>query len=1428
MAEVVADDPKGVVRAPSTLEQSSILLVIERPLPNHFVRASKIVIEGFALARAEIDEITVEIGEVVQTAVYGIHRDDLARRHPSHPALARSGFSCEIDRNLVAAAATTAGREVITFTVTVRDRYGEQRKVESSFVLSSPDGARAGFQADERLPDTAMILQVDEKFVDRRGLLRVSGWAVALSPIETVSVYLGMELIGSAELGLARDDVALTWTQFPNADKSGFLFVTDATAFLPDEPQNRSPRHISIVARAAGGVARQQSFPLELPRDVQRRKPQEFNEFYCDDAGLTSAGSLSMTGWAASSVGIEKIRVMFENDLVGLAEHGLERPDVGNRFPTIAGSRKSGFSFSANIDPAKLKVGHEYTVRIETVLADGRSRTNTVVVTARDRVAQPLAALVGVDEIILTIDEPLIVDGKLERKVENSLSMAGWALAKAGVAAINFALDGVNVGSAYYGIRREDVAKAFPSYGWDNALLSGFAFSLPKRFLSEGKHEVRLEVKTKSNAQKIATFEIDVGAIGEQVGPWTLRQRLPATEILLQTRLIDSLEHRPTFYICVNCDSKNLKHLPETMRSISAQSYDSWTVMVVAEGKLARSIERQVSEQFPEISRRVICGPGTESIKRLAADAKSRDLMLPLDAGDALAADALFEFAVALNQADDVDFIYADEIKYNMVTNREEAYFKPDWSPTLLFSANYIGRPWCATFERLRKSRLNVLRSPVANFDALLRLTEQAANIVHVQRILARRGADNIEAPAVEMRALKGALKRRAEGGSVKPGLVKNTYRCRPAAKIEDLVSVIIPTCASRGLVKVCIESLRNVSTYKNIEIICIENISDAASEWKQWLRDNCDVVIEINENFNWSLFNNIAAEEASGSYLLFLNDDIEIIHEDWLDAMLDQARRKDVGVVGPQLLYPDRKVQHAGMFLTDRGIARHSFRFCAEDDPGYFGLALTQRDVVGVTGACMLVKTETFRHLGGFDENHAVINNDLDFCLRLQEQNLRSVYTPFARLIHHELASRKDLKDEHDVEAFRSRWSGLIGRGDPYFHPALDKNKDTYQVEHEAAELVFAGHPFFRKRSIKNILAVKVDHIGDFITAFPALRRIKAHFPEAKLSVLAAPASKHLAKLEPAIDEVIVFEFFHARSQLGRTELSEARLLELRRQLATFEFDIALDLRKHPDTRTLLQYTNAKLTAGFNYRNEYPWLDVALTWDGDVQLVRKHQHTSDDLVNLVDAVAAAGNEQAVFPRSGDWSSREAEITSRLSELNLYRRPLVCLHPASGTEMRQWPPRRFIELANALLATEDVDIALMGGPDEVAVADLVEAHIRPANRVHNLIGKFALHELPYFLSTCALFVGNNSGPKHIAAGLGVPTVGIHSGVVDAAEWGPLGPAAVAVQRNMSCSPCYLAKRDDCARRLACLEGLEAAQILSMCRKLLRFEWGLRI
>ncbi len=417
--------------------------------------------------------------------------------------------------------------------------------------------------------------------------------------------------------------------------------------------------------------------------------------------------------------------------------------------------------------------------------------------------------------------------------------------------------------------------------------------------------------------------------------------------------------------------------------------------------------------------------------------------------GDQLGCDALLELALCSGLHRDADFFYADEVRISPASREREPFFKPDFSPDLLLSTNYIGRPWFASAALLAKTGVTP-RSLLGagEYDVVLRCAEQAERIHHLPKLLCLRGTQQIDDADTEAAALARAAVRRGIAAEVLAGAVAGTWRFRRTQPVRGMVSIVIPTCAARGYVETCVKTLRERTAYRNFEIICVDNVPDKQIARKLWLKQNFDKIVPMPDAFNWSHFNNRGAAVAAGEYLLFLNDDIEITQPDWLDAMLEHMQRPEVAVVGPQLLYPDNKVQHAGMFLASPGIARHAFRFASFEEPGYFGLALTQRNVIAVTGACMLMRRTMFDALGGFDEAHEIINNDLDFCLRAHEAGKLVVFTPHATLIHHEAISRDGLPDVFDLSHFETRWKTLFASGDPYFSPRLTRHSDDYRPD--------------------------------------------------------------------------------------------------------------------------------------------------------------------------------------------------------------------------------------------------------------------------------------------------------------------------------------------------------------------------------------------
>ena len=781
-----------------------------------------------------------------------------------------------------------------------------------------------------------------------------------------------------------------------------------------------------------------------------------------------------------------------------------------------------------------------------------------------------------------------------------------------------------------------------------------------------------------------------------------------------------------------------------------------------------------------------------------------------LEAGDVLGCDALLELAVQCALHPHAGFFYADEQRPDPVQGRAAPFRKPDWSPELLRNMDYVGRPWCATAATMAAAGLDLaalLAQP--SYASILALTKASTAVVHIGRLLASTAAITTQAEALP------AL---ARAGHAEPGDIPGIWRLRRDARFAGTISIIIPTAGQGGLVKRAIDTVRATTMGLRIEIVVLDNVPEADTAMKAWLAEHADRVLHVPGKFNWSRFNNQAAAQASGDMLLFLNDDIEARGPGWLEAMLEHATRPEVGVTGARLLYPDGKVQHGGIFLAETA-GRHAFRFAAGTDAGPFGMARVAREMSAVTGACQLIRRDVFDRLGGFDEAHDVINNDVDFCLRAQHAGLSIIFTPHAELMHHELASRALIEDRYDEARFLGDYRQTLLRGDPFHSRALRGGMDYEEPDLEPVIEIHAGPRGPALGAIRRILAVKLDHIGDFLTAIPALRLLAARFPAARITLLAPPASARLARAEPCIHEVIEFTFFHARSAEGVRPVTDEDMAELGTRLAAGAFDMAIDLRMHPETRQVLRHSGAPFLAGYDRNGAFPWLDVSLEWEGDERLRPKPGHISERLLALVEAAVLACRPVDPPTIAPLRSTASVPALARLPADFLARR-LVCIHPGVGNAMRRWPAEHFGALIDLLADAEDLHAVLVGGADEQEYAREVLAATTAQDRVISLAGALSLDELAGVIEASALFVGNDSGPKHMAAALGVPTLGIHSAVVDASEWAPLGAAAMALERHVACSPCYLAYAIECPRARACLTGLKPRDALAACRRLL--------
>jgi glycosyltransferase involved in cell wall biosynthesis len=520
--------------------------------------------------------------------------------------------------------------------------------------------------------------------------------------------------------------------------------------------------------------------------------------------------------------------------------------------------------------------------------------------------------------------------------------------------------------------------------------------------------------------------------------------------------------YTPLFSLIMPVYDTEAVWLREAIESVQAQLYQNWEMCVVNDASTKNYIAPILNTYAgadPRIrvkhlsENRGIAGASSEALAMATGD-----FIGLLDHDDALTPDALWEVASRLNQSPELDLVYSDEDKLTADGVRVEPFFKPDWSPDLLLSMNYITH--FAVFRRSLFETAGGFRmgyEGAQDHDVLLRVTEKTDRIAHVPKILYHwRMADASSASSASAkpfasesgrRAVEDALKRRGYEASAEI-LAPGRYRARYKIHKSPLVSIIIPTKDQARLLQRCVAGIEEKTRYHPYEIVIIDNnsIDPETIRYLDALSDK-HRVLRYPHPFNFSAINNFAADQAKGECLLFLNDDTQVIDGDWLTAMVEHVQRPEVGAVGAKLLYPDNTIQHAGVTLGICGGAGHAFKNLPNNRTAYFGLADLTRNTSAVTAACMIIPRNVFDEVGGFDEELTVVYNDVDLCLRIREQGYLVVYTPFAVLYHFESASRGRLRPSREEELFCRRWSETIRAGDPYYNPHLTLTREDWSL---------------------------------------------------------------------------------------------------------------------------------------------------------------------------------------------------------------------------------------------------------------------------------------------------------------------------------------------------------------------------------------------
>ena len=574
-----------------------------------------------------------------------------------------------------------------------------------------------------------------------------------------------------------------------------------------------------------------------------------------------------------------------------------------------------------------------------------------------------------------------------EHAVSGTIEVRGWAVAPSGVTKIEIQMGSEAPFSASYGLPRPDISRSFPLM--TGAGKSGFVATVDTCVLPDGLHVLTVRAHSKSGEtaeQRIPLLVDHQHGFANEYDRW-LNQFERRDPKLIDLKL-SLFEYQPQISIVLPVYKPPPGILELAIESVQAQSYSNWQLCLVDDGsqsgEITTILERYAAGDS-RIEHQTIAESGgiSAASNRGLAMAKGEYVGL-LDHDDVLAQDALFYMVDALQQSPRPDLLYSDEDHLNEAGRRLDPFFKPDWSPDLVLSENYVCH--FMVFARALAESVGGFRSDMdlsQDHDLLLRMSTKAKCIFHVSRILYhwRTYVESIERASAREQAAFASSRRAVEShliesGScarVEEGIYPGRWRVRYPIPQECVVSIIIPSGGNVDILQRNLKALFGRTTYAAYEIVIVDNSkANKISAYAQDLIKQGRPVRILDmrgQPFNFSKLNNAAVGQSSNPLVLFLNDDTEPITPDWLTALVEQATRPEVGAAGAKLLYPDGRIQHAGVTMGLAGQCGHSFKGLCGDQRYYFDFPDVIRNVSAVTGACLMTRTDLFREIGGFDE---------------------------------------------------------------------------------------------------------------------------------------------------------------------------------------------------------------------------------------------------------------------------------------------------------------------------------------------------------------------------------------------------------------------------------------------------------------------------
>lgn len=531
----------------------------------------------------------------------------------------------------------------------------------------------------------------------------------------------------------------------------------------------------------------------------------------------------------------------------------------------------------------------------------------------------------------------------------------------------------------------------------------------------------------------------------------------------------------PKISIIIPMYNTPINFFEELVNNLIDQTYTNWE-LCLADGspekneKLEKIYKKDERIKYKFIGEnKGIAGNTNEALSLVTGD-----FVALLDHDDLLPIFSLYEIVKCINENPDVEFIYTDEDKFEKLGGkRYDPYFKSDFAPDTLRANNFICH--FSVFKKELMDKLGGFRSKydgAQDYDILLRMSEETNNIIHIPKILyhwrvhslsTAKSGGTAKPYAYEAgtKAIQDHIDRIGLKGTVESGNTLGTYKVNYEIQGNPKVSIVIPNKDYVKTLKVCINSIKKLTTYENYEIIIVENNSEENETFEYYKKidgkDKIKVVYFPEKEFNYSKIINFGVKNSTGDYIVQLNNDTELLTPNWLQEMLGFAQRDDVGAVGAELFYPDNTIQHAGIIIGIGGVAGHVFKNLPKGIHGYFSKDAMIQNLSAVTAACIMTPKSIYDEVGYMDEKFKVAFNDVDFCLKIRQTGKLIVYNPYVQFTHYESKSRgfedtpeKKKRFQSEIDRFHDKWQSVLDKGDPYYNINLRLDNDQCAIRTE------------------------------------------------------------------------------------------------------------------------------------------------------------------------------------------------------------------------------------------------------------------------------------------------------------------------------------------------------------------------------------------